>query len=120
MTKYSEQTFDGKIPPTTLRKIAFPAVCMAVMLYEFGALAAGWSQNLDAKPVDLPLGLKFGDVYEGAIRSTKSDYMNGIELKRCDAVHNERLAWLQGNRRDDDREEARRRRAGDEGRLQGL
>ncbi len=86
MTKYSEQTFDGKIPPTTLMKIAFPAVCMAVMLHGFGALAAGWSQNLDAKPVDLPLGLKFGDVYEGAIRSTKSDYMNGIELKRCDAV----------------------------------
>ena len=91
---------------------------MAGMMHGLGAYAAGWSQNLDAKPVELPLGLKFGEVYEGAIRSTKSDHMNGIELKRCDAVITN--AWLQGNRRDDDREEARRRRAGDEGRLQGL
>ena len=55
-------------------------------MHGLGAYAAGWSQNLDAKPVELPLGLKFGEVYEGAIRSTKSDHMNGIELKRCDAV----------------------------------
>lgn len=69
-----------------LIKILFPVVCIAGMMHGLGAYAAGWSQNLDAKPVGLPLGLKFGEVYEGVIRSTKSDYMNGIELKRCDAV----------------------------------
>ena len=69
-----------------LIKILFPVVCIAGMMHGLGAYAAGWSQNLDAKPVELPLGLKFGEMYEGAIRSTKSDHMNGIELKRCDAV----------------------------------
>ena len=69
-----------------LKKILFLVACMAGMLHGLGAYAAGWLQNLDAKPVELPLGLKFGEVYEGAIRSTKPNYMNGIELKRCDAV----------------------------------
>ena len=69
-----------------LIKILFPVVCMAGMLHGLDAIAAGWSQNLDAKPVELPCGLKFGEVYDGAIRSTKSDYMNGIESKHCEAV----------------------------------
>ena len=51
-----------------LIKILFPVVCIAGMMHGLGAYAAGWSQNLDAKPVELPLGLKFGEVYEGAIR----------------------------------------------------
>ena len=70
----------------TLKKILFLVACMAGMLHGLGAYAAGWSQNLDAKPVELPCGLKFGEVYKGAIRSTKSDYMNGIESKHCEAV----------------------------------
>ena len=72
--------------PKILMKAVSPVVCMAGMLHGLGAYAAGWSQNLDAKPIELPCGLKFGEVYEGAITSDKSDYMNGIELKRCEAV----------------------------------
>ena len=60
--------------------------CMAGFLCALDASADEWSQNIDASPIDLPLGLKFGEVYEGAIRSTKSGYMNGIESKRYDAV----------------------------------
>jgi len=86
MTEFPEQMFRGKLAQKTLMKAVVSIVCMADMLYGPGAYAAGWSQNLGAKPVELPLGLKFGEVYEGAIRSTNSNYMNGIELKRCDAV----------------------------------
>lgn len=70
----------------TLIRSAFSVVCMAGMLHGLEASAAGWSQNLDAKPVELPQGLKFGEVYKGAARPTRSNYMNGIESKRCEAV----------------------------------
>ena len=72
--------------PKILMKAVFPVVCMVGMLHGLDVIAAGWSQNLDAKPVELPCGLKFGEVYEGAIRSTKPNYMNGIESKHCEAV----------------------------------
>lgn len=104
--EFPEQTFDGKLPSNSLTKTVFPFVCLAVMLPGLVACAAGWSQNLDAKSVDLPLGLKFGEVYDGAIRSTKPDSMNGIELKRCDAVitndwfgFKEVVLTMTGNRR---------------------
>ena len=70
----------------TLIRSAFSVICMAGMLHGLEASAAGWSQNLDAKPVELPQGLKFGEVYKGAARPTRSNYMNGIESKRCEAV----------------------------------
>ena len=61
-------------------------VCMMCMLYGYDAIAGEWSQNLDAKPIELPLGLKFGEVYGGEIVSTRTNYMNGIESKSCHAV----------------------------------
>jgi len=70
----------------TLIRTAFAIICMTGMLHALEASAEGWSQNLDAKPVELPLGLKFGEVYEGETRATRTSYMNGIESKRCEAV----------------------------------
>ena len=70
----------------TLIRSAFSVICMAGMLHGLEASAAGWSQNLDAKPVELPPGLKFGEVYDGTTRPTRSNYINGIELKLYEAV----------------------------------
>ena len=70
----------------TLMRTVFSVICMTSILHGLEASAAGWSQNLDAKPVELPLGLKFGEVYKGAARPTRSNYMNGIESKKCEAV----------------------------------
>jgi len=63
------------------------AFCIAaVALCEANAQAEGYVQNLDAKPLMLPCGLKFGEVYEGAVTPGKSNYFNGIESKRYEAV----------------------------------
>ena len=70
----------------TLIRSAFSVVCMAGMLHGLEASAAGWSQNLDAKPVELPPGLKFGEVYAGATKPKRSNYINGVELKLYEAV----------------------------------
>ena len=67
-------------------RTSFAIVCMAGMLHGLEALAEEWSQNLDAKPVKLPLGLKFGEVYEDEASQTRPVYINGIESKRCQAV----------------------------------
>ena len=64
----------------------FSVICMAGMLHGLEASAAGWSQNLDAKPVELPPGLKFGEVYAGATKPKRSNYINGVELKLYEAV----------------------------------
>ena len=69
-----------------IMRTSFIIICMTGMLHGLAAYAEGWSQNLDAKSVELPLGLKFGEVYEGATRLKQSNYMNGIESKRCEAV----------------------------------
>ena len=50
------------------------------------AAASGYSQNLDAKPLVLPAGLKFGEVYTGEVKQARSNYINGIEKKQFEAV----------------------------------
>ena len=65
-------------------------VCMVGLLYGLKSSAEGWSQNLDAKPVELPLGLKFGEVYEGAAKPTLPTCATGMPYSQTVITNN----WL--------------------------
>ena len=65
---------------------AIVIACMAIMPCGSESFAKGWAQNLDAKPIELPCGLKFGEVYEGAIKQVRTNYINGVAYKSYEAV----------------------------------
>ena len=60
--------------------------CMTSVLGGLEAFAKEWSQNLDAKPIILPCGLKFGEVYEGTVKQVRTNYLNGIASRCYEAV----------------------------------
>lgn len=60
--------------------------CMTSVLGGLEAFAKEWSQNLDAKPIILPCGLKFGEVYEGTVNQVRTNYLNGIASRCYEAV----------------------------------
>ena len=60
--------------------------CMTSALCGLEAFAEEWSQNLDAKPIILPCGLKFGEVYEGTVNQVRTNYLNGIASRCYEAV----------------------------------
>ena len=66
------------------RNVGFALLAIVNALGAAGA--AGYSQNLDAKPLMLPAGLKFGEVYTGEVRQVRSGYINDIEKKQYEAV----------------------------------
>lgn len=71
----------------------FVARCSAIFLVVAAlcgngvAWTAEYALNIDAKPIVLPCGLKFGEVYNGEAKPVRSSYVNGIELKRYEAAN---------------------------------